>query len=431
MDQMAAANIALDVVSIILSLLPVVYLLGNHRYRQERSNRYFLGVCVSNLLMIVGDLPDWLIQDASGPLRKIVLTLSSALFYTASAFVLYFFGRYILEYLQVAGRTGKRYLASITAVCGVQIFFALISPFSGSIFYVADDGYQRGSLFFISQLVPLFCYLLFTALVILYRKRLAWQEIVFFLLYIFVPLGGGATQMFLRGVAVVNIGVALALLFILVNIQFEHELLLKRQEKELAEQRIDMMLSQIQPHFLYNTLTTIRQLCDVDPQKAKAAIRDFSLFLRGNMDSLKSKAPIPFEQELSHVEHYLALEQQRFQERLHVVYEIAARDFSIPPLTMQPIVENAVHHGVLKREEGGTVTVKTEETSDAYLVTVSDDGVGFRPDMRPPDDGRTHIGIENVRGRLSALCGGTLTLHSEAGVGTTALLAIPKREGTP
>ena len=237
--------------------------------------------------------------------------------------------------------------------------------------------------------------------------------------------------MFLRGVAVVNIGVALALLFILVNIQFEHELLLKRQEKELAEQRIDMMLSQIQPHFLYNTLTTIRQLCDVDPQKAKAAIRDFSLFLRGNMDSLNSKAPIPFEQELSHVEHYLALEQQRFQERLHVVYEIAARDFSIPPLTMQPIVENAVHHGVLKREEGGTVTVKTEETSDAYLVTVSDDGVGFRPDMRPPDDGRTHIGIENVRGRLSALCGGTLTLHSEAGVGTTALLAIPKREGTP
>ena len=128
MDQMAAANIALDVVSIILSLLPVVYLLGNHRYRQERSNRYFLGVCVSNLLMIVGDLPDWLIQDASGPLRKIVLTLSSALFYTASAFVLYFFGRYILEYLQVAGRTGKRYLAAITAVCGVQIFFALISP---------------------------------------------------------------------------------------------------------------------------------------------------------------------------------------------------------------------------------------------------------------------------------------------------------------
>ena len=265
MDQMAAANIALDVVSIIFSLLPVVYLLGNHRYRQERSNRYFLGVCVSNLLMIVGDLPDWLIQDASGPLRKIVLTLSSALFYTASAFVLYYFGRYIIEY----------------------------------------------------------------------------------------------------------------------------------------------------------------------PQKAKAAIRDFSLFLRGNMDSLKSKAPIPFEQELSHVEHYLALEQQRFQERLHVVYEIAARDFSIPPLTMQPIVENAVHHGVLKREEGGTVTVKTEETSDAYLVTVSDDGVGFRPDMRPPDDGRTHIGIENVRGRLSALCGGTLTLHSEAGVGTTALLAIPKREGTP
>ena len=121
------ANIALDVVSIILSLLPVVYLLGNHRYRQERSNRYFLGVCVSNLLMIVGDLPDWLIQDASGPLRKAVLTLSSALFYTASALCC-IFRPLCTEYLQVAGRTGKRYLAAITAVCGVQIFLPLSAP---------------------------------------------------------------------------------------------------------------------------------------------------------------------------------------------------------------------------------------------------------------------------------------------------------------
>ena len=286
------ANIALDVVSIILSLLPVVYLLGNHRYRQERSNRYFLGVCVSNLLMIVGDLPDWLIQDASGPLRKIVLTLSSALFYTASAFVLYFFGRYILEYLQVAGRTGKRYLAAITAVRRAD-FFCPYQPLQRLHFYVADDGYQRGSLFFISQLVPLFCYLLFTALVILYRKRLAWQEIVFSAVYFRAAGRRSDTNVPARrsrGQYRRGAGAAV----ILVNIQFEHELLLKRQEKELAEQRIDMMLSQIQPHFLYNTLTTIRQLCDVDPQKAKAAIRDFFLFLRGNMDSLKKQGAHSF-----------------------------------------------------------------------------------------------------------------------------------------
>lgn len=428
MSQMVTANIALDIASIVLSLIPVVYLLGGRRYRQ-RLNQYFLGVCLSNILMIIGDLADWLIQDASPPSMKLILTLATVMFYVASAFVLYFFGRYIIEYLKISDRARKYNLAAVTTVCAVQIFFAVISPFTGSIFYVSDAGYQRGGLFLISQFVPLFCYLLFTALVIVYRKRLVWREMVFFLLYIFVPLGGGATQMFLRGVAVVNIGVALALLFILVNIQFEHELLIKRQEKELAEDRIDIMLSQIQPHFLYNSLTTIRQLCDYDPQQAKAAVTDFALFLRANMDSLKSKAPIPFDQELAHVRHYLALEQQRFQERLRVVYDIGCKDFSIPPLTLQPIAENAVRHGVLKREEGGTVTIRTEETDTAYLVTVTDDGVGFPAAPEEPD-GRSHVGIENVRSRLASLCGGTLHIKSTAGEGTTAAIIIPKEDGT-
>ena len=426
MNQMVTANIALDIVSIILSLIPIVYLLGNQRYRQ-RLNQSFLGVSISNIFMVLGDLADWVVPDASQPSMKTLITASTVVFYVASAFVLYFFGRYIVEYLEIFGGAEKGCMAAITVVCSTQMFFAVISPVTGAIFTVTDAGYQRGGLFWISQLLPLVCYLLFTALVIAYRKRLVGREVVFFLLYIFVPLGGGAAQMFQRGIAVVNIGVALALLFILVNIQFEHDLLLKRQEKELMEDRIDIMLSQIQPHFLYNSLTTIRQLCDADPKQAKQAILDFSCFLRGNMNSLKSKAPIPFEQELFHVENYLALERQRFQGRLRVVYEISARDFSIPPLTLQPIVENAVRHGVLKREEGGTVTISTKETDTAYLVIVQDDGVGFQTGATPHDGG-SHVGIENVRGRLATLCGGTLTLHSEAGVGTTATITIAKEE---
>ncbi len=423
MSQMVMANIALDMVSIVLSLIPVVYLLGGSRYRQ-RLNQYFLGVCISNILMVIGDLADWIIRDATAPSMKMVVSLFSMLFYVASAFVLYFFGRYIIEYLKITDRAKKGYLAAVTVVCGIQVLFAVISPFTGAFFYVTDAGYQRGELFLISQLVPLFCYILFTVLVILYRKRLAWREVVFFLLYIFVPLGGGATQMFLRGVAVVNIGVALALLFILVNIQFEHELLIKRQEKELTEERMDIMLSQIQPHFLYNSLTAIRRLCDRDPQQAKAAITDFSMFLRANMDSLSSRAPIPFEQELSHTRHYLALEQQRFQARLQVVYDIGCEDFSVPPLTLQPIVENAVRHGVLRREEGGTVTISTKDTATAYVITVADDGVGFQPDTAA--ESRSHIGIENVRSRLAALCGGTLDIQSMADAGTIVTITIPK-----
>ncbi|MBC8570295.1 sensor histidine kinase [Zongyangia hominis] len=424
MDNLTIANIALDIFCLVLCLIPIVYLVNDRRY-QLKLNRFFMGISISNAFMIIGDLADWCIKDVSEPTMALALSLLSLLFYISSAFVLYFFARYMDEYLKLSGRVRTIFLAVITALCAVHIFFAAISPFTGAIYYVSASGYQRGPLFMISQMVPLLCYLSFTFLVIWCRKKLTRREVIFFLLYIFIPLGGGAAQMFCRGIAVVNVGVTLALLFIFVNIQSERDLLVKQQEKELAESRIDIMLSQIQPHFLYNALTTIRQLCDVDPKQAKEAVRDFSLFLRGNMDSLKSKAPIPFEQELSHVENYLSLERQRFQGRLQIVYDITARDFSLPPLTLQPIVENAVRHGALSREEGGTVTVHTGETDTAYVITVQDDGLGIRATL---EDGRSHVGIENVRGRLSALCGGTLTLDSVAGVGTTAVITIPKEE---
>lgn len=313
----------------------------------------------------------------------------------------------------------------VSVICGIQVFFALSSPVTGAVFYVTDSGYQRGELFMISQIIPFICYMLFTALVIIYRKNLTGREIVFFLLYIFVPLGGGVAQMFLRGIAVVNVGVALALLFILVNIQFEYEITMRQQEKEMAEQGIDIMLSQIQPHFLYNSLGTIAHLCRQDPAKAEKATEEFALFLRGNMDSLKNRNPIPFEKELNHVKNYLYLEQQRFQERLRVVYDIRIKDFYIPPLSLQPLVENAVRHGILQKKEGGTISIRTEKIRGFAVVTIADDGIGIEKSKNSPNlGGHAHIGIENVRSRIKTMMKGSLEIQSSE-QGTLITIRIP------
>ncbi len=431
LERMITANIALDFVGIILTLIPIAYLLSGRRYRQ-RLNLYFLGVAVSNLFMIAGDLFDWMLHSPDGQREKNLLLVGSVLFYVASAFVLYFFSRYITAYLRLEGRAKKICSLSVAAVCAVQIFFAVISPFTGSFFYVTGEGYQRGPLFLISQLVPLYCYLLFTVLVILCRRKLKRREVLFFLLYIFVPLGGGAAQMFTRGIAVVNIGVALALLFILVNIQFEHEMALReqerelaKQEKKLAEQHIGIMLSQIQPHFLYNSLGAIYQLCETDPAAAKTSIRKFSDFLRGNMDSLKAREPIPFEKELDHVMNFLYLEQRRFGELLRVVYQIGTSDFFIPPLTLQPLVENAVQHGILHKKTGGTITIRTEETDGYAVVTIVDDGIGMERAKQMPSLGNhAHIGIPNVRSRLEEMVHGSLEIESSDD-GTAVTIRIP------
>jgi sensor histidine kinase YesM len=186
------------------------------------------------------------------------------------------------------------------------------------------------------------------------------------------------------------------------------------------------MLSQIQPHFLYNSLVAIQELCLIDPETASKAVGEFSNYLRGNLDSLSIKRPIPFEHELRHVKAYLSLEKKRFGEKLNINYDISYLCFNIPALTLQPIAENAVQHGVTKREDGGTVTVSVKEAETEAVITVIDDGVGFDRNCASRQDGRLHLGIENVRSRLAFMCNGTLTIQSEPDVGTTAVITVPK-----
>ena len=221
-------------------------------------------------------------------------------------------------------------------------------------------------------------------------------------------------------IALILLGMALALLGVVLHWRRR-----KEKERELAEQKIALLVSQIQPHFLYNILGTIEWLCEKDPKKAQEAVQELSRFLRGNMDSLQSVTTIPAARELEHIRCYLRLERIRFGEKLRAVYDIETEDFFLPALCLQPLVENAVRHGVTKREEGGTITVATRELKKAYLVVIRDDGVGFDPSLPPP--GGPHLGIQNVRSRLAAQCGGSVTVKSSPGEGTTVEVCIPKK----
>lgn len=184
--------------------------------------------------------------------------------------------------------------------------------------------------------------------------------------------------------------------YIWLHLQF-----VKEHERDLkAEQRIQLMMSQIKPHFLYNSLGAIEELCESDPQAAKMATVKFSRYLRGNMESISAEGAIPFTDELSHVMLYLDLEKLRFEDALTVKYDISCTDFKIPPLTIEPLAENAVRHGVRQNDSGrGCVTVSTREYPDHYEILVIDDGPGFDPDSCT-EDGQKHIGIKNVRDRL-------------------------------
>ena len=192
---------------------------------------------------------------------------------------------------------------------------------------------------------------------------------------------------------------------------------------QLTESRVSTMMSQIRPHFIYNTLGSIEQLCNIDPSKAGELVHNFAKYLRGNFGELDNPKPILMSQEMEHVHHYISIENVRFPD-MTFSFEMNSDDFHIPALTIQPIVENAIKHGLMKLEKGGTIRVVSYETDTKYCVLVEDNGVGF--DTSVLLDERKHVGIRNIRGRLKAMVNGTLTIESKQGVGTKVLIEIPK-----
>lgn len=194
--------------------------------------------------------------------------------------------------------------------------------------------------------------------------------------------------------------------------------------EELSELNTRLMISQIQPHFLYNALNSIKYMTKRDPKSAETAIVKFSNYLRANMDSLTQKEPIPVEKELEHVKNYAEIEKIRFGERLNIEFDIQSTDFCVPPLTVQPIVENAIKHGVNQKPEGGTVHIITRADENSRYIVVEDDGVGFDVNYIP-DDGRSHVGIKNIKDRLNKLLGADVSIASVPGEGTRVEIRIP------
>ncbi len=195
---------------------------------------------------------------------------------------------------------------------------------------------------------------------------------------------------------------------------------------QLTESRMSTMISQIRPHFIYNTLGSIEQLCVIDPKKAGELVHNFAKYLRGNFGELDNPNPILMSQEMEHVHYYVSIEKVRFPD-MKFVFEMNSVDFHIPALTIQPIVENAIKHGLMKLQKGGTVKVVSYENETHYCVLVEDDGAGF--DTSVLLDEREHVGIRNIRARLQAKVNGTLEIESTVGVGTKVLITIPKEEG--
>ena len=208
---------------------------------------------------------------------------------------------------------------------------------------------------------------------------------------------------------------------------------LVEQEKALLQARMDALISQINPHFLFNTLNTISSLIRFDPDMARTVLLKLSNILRRRLKAQVHFAPL--QQELDFIDDYLDIEVVRFgRDKLQIRKEIDPEtlDMVVPTMILQPLVENALRHGIAPKVEGGAITLRAKRENGRLVVEVIDDGVGIS-ETRQPDLGGSGIGMSNVRERLKVVYGQdcVLKIDSQPGKGTAIRIEIPELLSAP
>lgn len=201
---------------------------------------------------------------------------------------------------------------------------------------------------------------------------------------------------------------------------------MRAREAQFADARMAALTSQLQPHFLFNALNTIAAYVHQRPEVAERMIVDLSALLRYSVNR-DHAALVALDDEIEIAEAYLAIQRNRFADRLQVAVEVdpAARDAAVPPFLLQPLLENAVHHGLAPQDGASALAISARLSGDDVVITVSDDGVGVCDD----DRGTGGVGLSNVRARLAQVYGAaaTLTLGPRSGGGTDAKIRLPYR----
>lgn len=315
-----------------------------------------------------------------------------------------------------------RLFKAVMALWGIYIVMLIVNRFTEAFYCVTEDNQYIRYPSFAALVTPLVVIMMLNiAALIRKRKQLSKRYFIGLMVYLVPMTLAIILHMFFDAEVYVVLGMALFALVMFGVILADNIDQFTRQQREIANQRADIMVLQMRPHFISNTMMGIYYLCDQDPQKAKQVTLDFSTYLRRIFTAIASEDPVPFRSELEHTRAYLAVEQAQFEDDLIVSFDTPHITFRLPPLTLQPIVENAVRHGMRSSSDPIHISVVTRKTDTASELIVEDDGPGFKPS----DDNEPHTALNNIRQRLDWMCGGKLTISPREGGGTSVRVTIP------
>ena len=333
---------------------------------------------------------------------------------------------FLLHYCGENMRSSKL-LHVVVVLWIVYIVILARGMFIRDLFYIRMD-YYRGPLYQL-LLLPIDAIQLINLAGMIHRRKLFDRKAFTSFLIALVPVTVAMiVQLFIDATLFIDICYVISGLsmyrFVLadqIELDLSRQREIARQQQEIARQRTSILVLQMRPHFIYNTLTTIYCLCRQDSEKAQQITENFTNYLRQNFNAVVNDKAIPFSSELEHTRAYLAVEQAMYEDMLVVDWDTPFTNFRLPSLTLQPIVENAVKHGRNPNASPLHISVRTRKTDSGSEIVVTDNGPGF--DLSDSSD--PGIALVNIRQRLEMMCNGSLTITSGGAGGTVVTVTIP------
>ncbi|MBR1607012.1 MAG: histidine kinase [Clostridia bacterium] len=383
------------------------------------SKRFFIVLFTIQLVEMIAYVPMPILYNRPGFRLEIQITdyvsslMPSALMPMLTVYLLHCWG--------VKWRDSRLFRV-VVALWSLYFLALNVSQFTTLFYYYTPDNQLQRGAWYPLTVVPLVAMMILNLVVMNRRRDKLPPKLYFALLLYLLPLTIALiVHMFVSVYLLIFIGIVLCAFSMFGIILLDEQEQYMRQQREIARQRASITVLEMRPHFIYNTMTSIYYLCDQDPKKAQQVTLDFTTYLRKNFTAIASENTIPFSEELEHTRAYLAVEQAQFEDRLFVAYDTPHTQFRLPPLTLQPIVENAVKHGMDPDSDPLRISIRTRLTEKGSEIIVEDNGPGYEPAV----DNEPHIALTNIRQRLALMCRGALTISPREGGGTTVRVTIP------
>ena len=411
----------------------LIFLLVDKNGSRLPEARYF-GICILLVFLITisetidayvsGIEFEGLAMDRAEQLRKLRLIASTASYILLPATIM-------IEVLIMAPNKTFRIISIFPGIINAIIYTTAFFG-SGIAFTISSSNiFVRGPLGFSIYFTLEFYVFMLALFSVLYFKWDNAKRSIIVILIVVQSLLTAVLEYFsvLTHMAAPITALCLLEYYFYLSAIYQQEMRQQVMEKELyiTKQRMDILRGQIQPHFIFNSLSVIRALVKYDSKKAVECIDSFSEYLRAHVNSLKEDELVSFEEELDNAQAYLDLVQADSERRsIEVIYNLNCTDFMIPPLTLEPIVENAIKHGV--GGKGGTIRISTWETEDDIFIRIADNG-NPQGGMTDQETKRLGVGLDNTRKRLQMACQGTLDTNlTENGAIVTITIPKTKRE---